>query len=75
MNHLPTKSLARLLVKRSLWADSCIRIANRACIGPMRMNTATATKGPKRTPTYASAAVQSQTNVTARTLRQFSMCR
>ncbi len=75
MNHLPTKSLARLLENSSLWADSCIRIAKRACIGPITMKTASAANGPKRTPQYASAAVQSQTMVTARTLRQFSMWR
>ena len=50
MSHFPTKSLARLLVKSNLWADSCIRIAKRACIGPMRMKTATAAQMPKRTP-------------------------
>ncbi len=40
MSHVPTQSLARLLVKRSLWAASCMRMANLAYIGPMRMKAA-----------------------------------
>ena len=33
--HLPMKSFHRLLVNRSLCADSCIKMAKRAYIGPM----------------------------------------
>ena len=40
MSQVPTQSLARLLVNRSLWAASCMRMANRAYIGPMRMKAA-----------------------------------
>jgi hypothetical protein len=52
-----------------------MRIAKRACMGPMRMNPAAAASQPKWTPRYASSAVHVHTSTTARTLRQLSMAR
>ena len=40
MTQVPTQSLTRLLEKRSLWAASCMRMANRAWMGPISTNTA-----------------------------------
>ncbi len=40
MSQVPTQSFHLLLVKRSLWAASCIKMANRAYTGPIRTKAA-----------------------------------